>query len=454
MMPKRLQLMIQTPKTSIGKLINIPKTNYGEDFLMLINPDTNKFHYHWVEESSNDVMTEAVYARQEKVREHLGVYMFAEARNDPNYDSKFKTAVKNKDGSVDFMLSHVNTSTAALVTGGFLTDFRKMESINLDADYWNLEFMEQIALTDSLYFGRSDYNILYTYVVVFNKQMLAKYGNHLDESVYEMVDNYHWTLDKLISLAELVYIDKTADGKTEDDTFGISGEQWVEFIGFMHSSDINIMAINDQGKPEVCCFGETTAAKTAQLVEKLKYLVESNSALFSFRKDKTPVVPMSTGRTLFALYSTSALEQLLNSGIEFGILPYPMFDESQKDIGYRSLQWGGYQCIPSYVDNFNMVGDTLEVLSFYSDPVNVAFYEKLLGKQASDLPDDRRMLDIVWNGICSDIAQTYNIDILYMVPYLTKAGAEQSLASYMASNQISSNKKIKQIYMSLQKIED
>mgnify|MGYP003308065369 CR=1 FL=1 len=85
---------------------------------------------------------------------------------------------------------------------------------------------------------------------------------------------------------------------------------------------------------------------------------------------------------------------------------------------------------------------------------NEAFYEKLLGKQAADLPDDRRMLDIVWNGICSDIAQTYNIDILYMVPYLTKAGAEQSLASYMASNQISSNKKIKQIYLSLQKIEN
>jgi hypothetical protein len=351
------------------------------------------------------------------------------------------------------MLSHVNTSTAALVTGGFLTDFRKMESINLDADYWNLEFMEQIALTDSLYFGRSDYNILYTYVVVFNKEMLAQYDDQLDESVYEMVDNYHWTLDKLISLAELVYIDKTSNGKTEDDTFGISGEQWVEFIGFMHSSDINLIEINEAGNPEVCCFGETTAARTAQLVEKLKHLVESDSALFSFRKDKTPVVPMSTGRTLFALYSTSALEQLLNSDIEFGILPYPMFDESQKDIGYRSLQWGGYQCIPSYVDDFNMVGDTLEVLSFYSEDVKTAYYQKLLGKQIADNPDDRRMLEIIWDSVCTDFGQTFDEicgNPLYMLPFTTMAG-QQSLAQFSDARTKGGNTSIDKFFRKVSK---
>ena len=37
----------ETSETSIEELINIPKTDYGEDFLMLVNPDTNKFHYHW-----------------------------------------------------------------------------------------------------------------------------------------------------------------------------------------------------------------------------------------------------------------------------------------------------------------------------------------------------------------------------------------------------------------------
>ena len=48
--------------------------------------------------------------------------------------------------------------------------------------------------------------------------------------------------------------------------------------------------------------------------------------------------------------------------ISFGVLPYPMWDEKQKDVGYRSLQWGGYLCIPSYTRNLNMIGDTIERL--------------------------------------------------------------------------------------------
>ena len=41
-----------------------------------------------------------------------------------------------------------------------------------------------------------------------------------------------------------------------------------------------------------------------------------------------------------------------------------------------------------------MVGETVELLAYYSDDVNVAFYEKLLGKKVADAPDDRRMLEL------------------------------------------------------------
>ena len=63
--------------------------------------------------------------------------------------------------------------------------------------------------------------------------------------------------------------------------------------------------------------------------------------------------------------------------------------------------------IPTYVRNSEMVGDTLEMLSFYSENVNAAFYEKLLGKQVSDMSDDARMLKIVWDGVGTDFGQTY-----------------------------------------------
>jgi len=150
------------------------------------------------------------------------------------------------------------------------------------------------------------------------------------------------------------------------------------------------------------------------------------------------------------LTSTNHLPNLLNYEINFGVLPYPMYDENQKDVGYRSLQWGGYTCVPSYVNNMDMVGDTLEMLAFYSDNVNEAFYEKLLGKQVAESPVDKKMLQIVWDGICTDFAQTYfgaisNTQILYMLPELVKPERTASLSSYIASAEKSVNKLLKKL---------
>ncbi len=54
-----------------------------------------------------------------------------------------------------------------------------------------------------------------------------------------------------------------------------------------------------------------------------------------------------------------------------------------------------------------MIGETLEMLSYYSEEVNIAFYEKMLGKQVAEAPQDRKMLDIVWDSVCSELALTY-----------------------------------------------
>jgi hypothetical protein len=123
-----------------------------------------------------------------------------------------------------------------------------------------------------------------------------------------------------------------------------------------------------------------------------------------------------------------------------------MFDVSQKDVGYRSLQWGGYICVPSYVDNPQMVGETLDVLAFYSRDVSVTFYEKMLGKKIADVPEDAKMLDdYIWNNVCTDFGQTYcdySNSVLYFLPRVTRAEEDggKPLASYYASIEASANK--------------
>ena len=435
---------------------DIAQKDYDTTFHIYTQQSCNVPKYHWVEESEGDALSEAIFARQEKVRDYLGVEIVGSQGYDHmTYTEGFKTAVKNKDDSIQIMLSHVHSGIESLITGNYLRDFTTMDEINLDNDYWNMNFMDGLSLNGHMYLGNNNFDILYTNVITFNKKMMDQYGDALESDVYTMVLDYKWTLDQMISLASMVYIDATSDGKTEDDTFGITGIQWVEFIGFLHASGLNYIGVGESGNYEVVVYNEVNQAKTADLVDKLAQMVASDYAWFRYRIESTPVINVNTGRTLMGIISTNSLPGLCDYDVEFGVLPYPMYDEAQKDVGYRHLQWGGYLCVPSYSSNPVMIGETVEMLAFFSDDVNVAFYEKLLGKQVADMPLDRQMLELVWDTICPEFGQAYTEATgswLYMLPELTWVNATQNLASYVKSKETSSNKKIKKFFAEIDKI--
>ncbi|MBQ8409988.1 MAG: hypothetical protein IJY39_14095 [Clostridia bacterium] len=436
---------------------DVAKTDYNAEFYLSVQPDSNYFEYHWVEESDNDALSQAIYNRQQLVEEYLGVKIVGtKVGTSKTYIDPFKIAVKNKDGSVDTVLTHHYHGIDAFISGNYVADYNDYTQINLNADYWNRDIMEAVEISGSMFLGKSDFNILCTYVILFNKEMMDKYDDAMEQSVYEMVDNYTWTLDRMISLANLVYVDETGNGQTIDDTFGIIGEQDAAVCGFLLAGNVSMISPNEEGDYVLSVFNEINKEKTTAIVEKLHELSKSDSAWF-WPWASPDAVDFQSGRSLMILSNTNRLPYYLNYDISFGVLPYPMYDEEQKDVGYRSLQFGGFTCIPSYVSNPEMVGDTLEVLSFFSKDVNVTFYEKLLGKQVADVPDDSRMLEIVWEGIGTDFAQTFygafiDTEIFHLMPKLTPENATQSVASFVAAKESSLNKKIEKFILSVEKL--
>lgn len=436
---------------------NIEKKDYSADFFLSIQPDSNYMEYHWVEESENDALSQAIYDRQQKVFDYLGVDLIAtRTLTSKQYVEPFKIAVKNKDGSVDALLTHHYHGIDSFISENYLADFNSFSQLDLTADYWNSGIMEEVALGGRMYLGKSDFNILCTHVITFNKTMMDKYEDALDENVYEMVDNKHWTLDQMISLANLVYIDEGSDGHTINDTFGIIGEQDAAFCGFLLASDIVMIEPDENGKYSLSVYNDKNRARTTDLIEKLRNLAKDECSWFWKWGENDKVINFYDNTSLLGLTNTNRLPYYLNYEVNFGVLPYPMYDETQKDVGYRSLQFGGFTCIPSFVSNPEMVGDTLEMLSFFSEEVNVTFYEKLLGKQVADAPLDTKMLEIVWEGIGTDFAQTFysaflDTNIFHMMPHLTYADATESVASFIAAKESMVNKKIDKFVRAVEK---
>ena len=435
---------------------DIEKKNYGEEFYLNILPDVNPIDFYWVEEASDAVLSNALYNRQENVRKYLGVEVIGVKTDGENrYVEPFKNAVMNKDGSVDTLISHVYYGIDGFINGNYLMDIQDIPEINVHADYWKYDVMEDIAANGHFYLGFSDFNIFYTHVITFNKDLLDKYADQLDEDLYTTVENYRWTLDKMISVAELVHIDVNSDGKTDDDTFGfVSSTEYIGYAGMIQGFGIKLVSQNAKGDYVMSCYTEENKEKMSNIVDKLYNLVRSDFAYMP--TDKNPAPTMGNGRALMTINGTYWLSNLLSTGVNFGVLPYPMYDEAQKE--YHSLQWGGYICVPSYMGEGNrptMIAETLEMLSYYSEDVNIAFYEKMLGKQVAEAPQDRKMLDIVWDSVCSELALTYYSVIkdenayVYCLSKLTAEGTKNNLSSYVATTQSSINNGLKKFFKKL-----
>ncbi|MBE6684452.1 MAG: extracellular solute-binding protein [Ruminococcaceae bacterium] len=419
---------------------DIEKKDYKTEFYLSILSDSNPTEHYWVEKNDNDVLSAALYERQEKIKNHLGVEILASsAGHFETYTEDFKTAVKNKSGGIDTLLTHVSSGVSGLITGAYLTPFGDLPGVDLDADYWNLEFMEDLSVCDEYLLGFSDFNILYTFVIAYNVDLLAKYDDALDKSVYQMVDDYEWTLQQFIDIVKLGHID---NGSVEKNQYGLTGQQWVPWCGFLEACGVNLVEMNDQGIYEISYMNDVYKERTQNIVTALTELAASKEVCLDYKvAGANMTVPFESGRALMTLTDTIYLDNYLNFDIDFGVLPYPTYDTNQKE--YRSLQWGGYLAVPAFLENEEMVGETLEMLSFFSKDVKTAYYQKLLGKQIADNPDDRRMLEIIWDSVCTDFGQTFDEicgGTLYMLPFTTSG--EISLTSFYEGRTNGGNKSI------------
>ena len=412
----------------------VASDKYEDDFQFLIMNDIFRTDFFYAQEQTQEVMNNAIYTRQEQVYDEIGVTVLGKTHtNYLEYKTDFEVSIKAGDGLYESCLTHTNVGVADMVTQGLLADFNEMEKINLDQPYWNKDLMETLALNGEMYLGYGDFCLASTYVIAYSKTLIERYcGTALgDNDIYDLVENYQWTLDKMIELASMSYEDKVAGSKDPSETYGIAGFLWVPAISFVHSSGIDICEYNSTKKTYEFSFANPTNTKKMEdLVSKIKELYSAEYSYFwgpfdAIGADPSKQVNLKGKNTLFSITGTYGLIDYVDNNVDdFGVLPYPMWDEAQGE--YRHLSWNGYIAIPYNVDDISgaeMVGDTLEFLGYYSAPVTEAFYEKLLGAQISESPDDADMLEIVWDTQVSDYGMAYSTydnaamdTILYSLP--------------------------------------
>ena len=425
---------------------NIATTNYSSDFVIMNYSSILDDVLFVADESTRgDPMADAVYERALNIKDHLGVTLkLDEVGSYTEYATTVRRNVQSGEDAHQLVLTHGTTGGGTLVMANALYDYADFKDVNLSAPYWNQSVMESAKIGDRYLLGYGDFSLSHVHAIIFNKDMMREYGI---AEPYSLVDNQKWTLAEFTAIASKVAKDN-GDGQWDTkDTYGVTGWCGTYMTSFLIASGLNVIECDTDSDTYYLAYTKNVE-KLGDLTDKL---IAMGNADYSYLwpSGSTETIDFVDGTSLFHFYDAADLANLRNSTIRFGVLPFPKWDEAQED--YRCLSMNGMMCVPSVIKNPDMVGQVLELLGYYTEPVKTAFYEDLLGSKMSEAPDDARMLEIIWDHqIFDPILIAYDkgtmmSDAFYLMASQVSSG-QNTISSKLKTMERSVNNALKVFY--------
>ncbi len=416
----------------------VEKTDYkGAPFRMVtIQNEPGNWYYaeEYISGGENvHVLNNTVYEMNSMVEDHLGVKF--EYENVPVVDGHevFRTVqptIMSGDDVYQLCILHPYYDYNSFISGGYALDFYDLEDIDLERDYWNADVMDQLSINGHAFIGLGDL-CKYTLDIIYcNKGLLADVGRTVP---YDKVRDLTWTIDELVTLTSDLYRD-TGNGKPDyEDVYGFASLWDANASSFMQASDIYVLTRNEDNSYELSLYSE----RLTNLYDKLLRWSKSDSfCMWTYGEyvanGKKNMIDFHDN-TVYV--TTDALgTQYLDAEFEVGILPLPKYDAAQEE--YAHPNWGNNLILPTSIKNKEMVGQVLEMMAYYSRAhVQQVYYNDVLQLRVSEAPDDREMVELIYNTVVFDPGIAYCDgysalwDLVYL-PTFTIQNGDESIESY------------------------
>ncbi|MBQ4151071.1 MAG: extracellular solute-binding protein [Clostridia bacterium] len=375
------------------------------------------------------VVDEAVYERNELLKSTYGINVTVENV------MKFGSTTGSGTGFQKISNAYVSGLTtydaaaigtydvATLSYNGMLRDLNKVEYLDLTQEYWDQKAVEDLSVMGKLYFVCGDISMVnnkVTHAILFNKDMAKTYKITDENDPYTLVKENKWTLEKLTELVKKVGEDRDSNGIYDaNDLYGLM--IWKDpSVAILSSSGKKIAGTNANGEIEYTLMDGTVV----DLYDKYTDLANDTAHVFNYQYDnvtgkqapqadwdKNRVAIFNDSRALFYLNTVYTIESHRSSDVDFGVLPYPKYTESQEDYGHGvSPYHSQFTCVPVMVANPQRSGIVLEFLAKEGQKsLRPAYYDiTLQGKSVRD-QESAAMLDIIFASRVFDIGAYYNV---------------------------------------------
>lgn len=402
---------------------SLPELDFGGETVTILSLEgqyDNSFYETavTVEDLNSNAVNDSIYNREIFVEDRLGV----EINNvkvqsvTGEIDKELNSGDDNYDGFI-----HVNHILSKYVFEEYLADLKTVNYLDFDKPWWSDKFNKEAEIFGELYFSTGSLClslIKNTYAVFYNKALAENYEESVPElgNLYELVDCGAWTFDKFVELGGEIYQDINGNSIRDlEDIYGIGFDNGCAIDAVWSGFDLSIFSRTSDGWFEFDVNPEKlydTFNRLSDMLYGAKGSVVNgiDDEEAAFYGDENAVSHFASGSHLFFVeaigYTDSEL--LRNMQDDYGLLPFPKYDENQKEYYSFSHDTFASVAIPITNSNPDLVGAVFEAMASYSYRNTMPTYLDVVlkGQYMSD-PQSRKMVDIIVDGIALDAAWIY-----------------------------------------------
>lgn len=355
------------------------------------------------DEPSDDAYRNALYQRNLKVEELLGVDVkqYTVAREDRFKVYNTEVLGNSQEFNVAFMTTF---QSANAVFAGLTLDINDFPYIDLTEDWWDQASVEQLSIAGETYMVAGE--VLYSdkeciWMQFFMKDIIKQFGL---ENPYDLVDSGEWTMDKMIEMMNIASEDIDGNGiMLNNDRFGLVTHS-ENYPALWIAGGEKLVNISDDGELELTWNTE----RFADVYEKIQTLMGNKDNVAN--NMNYIVQSILTQGTLFANAVTSDIKgSLRSSEYDFGIIPLPKYDLDQQEYYTMVAAQSDLMVIPTTNIEPYKDGIILEALAYYGKEIMLpAYYDKQITYRMLRDEDSGRMLDIIFGNRVYDLGVLTN----------------------------------------------
>ena len=397
-------------------VIPLPEANpewSGREFSIIYR---DSYDYEWVfdETMAGSVINDSIYKRNKAVEDRYDITFAPISTPNVSFESDFlqpiQIAVSSGEDAYQLAAGMEYRLASVSAYGEFL-NWYQIPNLDLTAAWWDGDFAETSAYNGSTYVMTGSLSLSHLYsssCVFFNQDMVNSVIENGAETIYQKVWDGTWTLDAFYEYVQQFTADNGDDVWDATDTYGYATNVNTGVDAFIFCSEIPLSKRDADG--EITLIPPTE--KLINLANKLNLIINTSGNTFiqdAASKEIDPHIGMMLREK--AVFTTSYLKkasELRETNINYGILPYPKWDEAQTEYHSITMDFSSAFAVPRSVEDQEFVGAVLEALAYYSyDYVRDALYSSVLKYRDAKDENSSKCIDIILENPQYDFAYIY-----------------------------------------------